>query len=158
MYQPHRILSQRVTAILAVCLSSGCLTAVQAQQPPSPSELAACTGLHAAAHGVNLRQSGPLLKAGVLPVDGHLGDGSQSHQQTLRDLAQARTGPVITDSPGRTTRHPTKARAYRALLGTVGQAGARQIGLQGFQPGVQTHQFVVQGPPGIGQHPGGLVG
>jgi ankyrin repeat protein len=82
MNQPLRILSQRVTAILAVCLSSGCLTAVQAQQPPSPSELAAYTGLHAAAHTGNLRQLKSLLKAGHFPVDGR--DG---HQRTPLHVA-----------------------------------------------------------------------
>lgn len=82
MNSPLPMLRQRLPGLLALCIAAGCLAAAQAQQPPSRSEVAAYTGLHAAAHSGDLRQLESLLKAGAVPVDGR--DG---HQRTPLHVA-----------------------------------------------------------------------
>ena len=68
--------------VVAASLALAGSPPVQAQQAPSPQELAAYTGLHAAAHRGDLRQLETLLQAGNATVD--LRDG---HRRTPLHVA-----------------------------------------------------------------------
>jgi uncharacterized protein len=102
--------------------------AAHGQTPPSATEAAAYTGLHAAAHlghdGV-VRQ---LIAAGA-PLD-HvnnlhwtatieavvLGDGGKRHQATLKALLDAGANRKLTDRSGRTPLDLARERNYREMV------------------------------------------